>query len=133
MASNVHVSTTARNSMLDAIAALMNSGTINFYSGTQPATANTAHSGNTLLCTLTFGTTAFAASSSGTATANAITSGVIGTSGTASWVEVLKSDATTIVLHGSVATSSADVIVPTVTFTQNVTVSMSSATISLAA
>jgi hypothetical protein len=132
MASNVHVATASRNTMVDALAALLNSGTINYYSGTQPATANTAHSGNTLLCTQTFGATAFGASSSGTATANAVTSGVIGTSGTVAWAEILTSGAA-ISFHCSVGTSASDITVPTVTFTASVTLTMSSATLSIAA
>ena len=63
----------SRNAAANAVTALLNSGTVKLYSGTRPATADTALSGNTLLATGTFGATAFGGASSGVATANAIT------------------------------------------------------------
>ncbi len=62
----------ARNAELDALAALANSGYISIYSGSQPATPETAASG-TLLAELRFNATAFGAAASGAITAGAIT------------------------------------------------------------
>lgn len=62
-----------RNRAADAVTARCNSGVLRIYSGTAPATADTALSGNTLLAELTFGATAFGAAVNGVATANAIT------------------------------------------------------------
>lgn len=62
-----------RTRAADAVLARLNSGFLRIYSGARPATADTALSGNTLLSTLSFGATAFPASSSGVANANAIT------------------------------------------------------------
>lgn len=112
---------------VNAVTALLNSGTIRIYTGTQPA-LNAALTG-TLLATMTFGATAFGASSGGTATANAITSGTAAASGTAGYFAVLKSDGTTVVATGTVATSGADLNVNTTAFTSGVSVSCSSFTI----
>lgn len=73
MASNFKLGTSARNAAVDAIAALLNSGTIAIRSGSPPTNPGDSNSG-TLLATLSFGSTAFGAGSSGTATANSITS-----------------------------------------------------------
>ena len=133
MANNVHVSAAGRNAMLNALAALCNSGTIKFYDGSQPANAGTAITTQNLLATLTFGSTAYGAASGGTATANAITSGTIAASGTATWARVYQSDGTTVVLDCTVGVSGTDITVPTTTFTAGVTLSMSSNTMTIAA
>jgi hypothetical protein len=89
---------------VNAVCALLNSGKIEVFTGTQPA-ADVALTG-TLLVTMTFGATAFGASSSGTATANAITSGTAGNTGTAGYFGLLESNGTTVVGTGSVASPS---------------------------
>lgn len=63
----------ARNAALDAITPSLNGGTLDIYSGTAPANADAALSGNTLLASLPLGSPAFGAAASGVATANAIT------------------------------------------------------------
>ena len=77
MASNFKISTAARDAACDAIVDLVDggtgAGTIAIREGAIPATVATASSG-ALLGTLTFSATAFGASSSGVATAAAITS-----------------------------------------------------------
>lgn len=60
------------NAALDAACALLNSGTIECRTGTPPASVSDAATG-TLLGTLTFGATAFAAASARSAAANSIT------------------------------------------------------------
>lgn len=65
--------TTARNASVDAVAALLNGGSIQIRTGPQPTNVSDAAQG-TLLATLPFSPTAFASSSGGTATANTITS-----------------------------------------------------------
>ncbi|HWQ07895.1 MAG TPA: hypothetical protein VN436_02265, partial [Holophaga sp.] len=85
---------------------------IGIYSGTRPATPDTALSGNTLLATLTFSATAFGTPTSAVpsvATANAITqcSSAVAT-GTASFFRCFKSDGTTAVFDGNVGTSGSD-------------------------
>jgi hypothetical protein len=63
----------ARDAAVNAIAATLNSGEVLIYSGTAPANADAALSGNTLLAQLTLNATAFGAAASGVVTANAIT------------------------------------------------------------
>lgn len=137
MATNPFFSDTAVKAAVDALAALCNSGTLNIYTTAQPTDANTAIGAQTLLATLTFGSTAFpssvASGSAGskvvTATANAITSGTAGATGTAAWFRVLKSDASTIVLDGSCGTSGADLNLSTLAISSGAVVSISSFTI----
>jgi hypothetical protein len=77
MASNFKISTAARDAACDAIVDLVDggagAGTIEIRTGAPPATPATADSG-TLLGTLTLSDPAFGAASTGTATANSITS-----------------------------------------------------------
>jgi hypothetical protein len=83
-----------RNAAGNAEAALANDGYVRVYSGTVPATPETAASG-TLLAELRFSATAFGSASGGIFTANAITSDSnANNSGTAGWARVLKSDGT---------------------------------------
>ncbi|TPG53285.1 hypothetical protein EAH89_17355 [Roseomonas nepalensis] len=67
------ITTANRNRAADAVTVRLNGGLLRVYTGTPPVDANTALSGNTLLAELTFGATAFAAATNGTAAANAIT------------------------------------------------------------
>lgn len=113
---------------VNAVTALLNSGFIKIYTGAQPA-LNGAVTG-TLLVSMTFSATAFpTATASGgtvTATANAITSGTAGNSGTAGYFALVKSDNTTVVATGTVGTSGADLNLNTLTITATNTVSCSS-------
>lgn len=109
MANNPKRTTLAVNTEADAVAALCNSGYLRIYDGSQPATADTAVSTQTLLAELRFASTAFGASSGGVATAAAIVSDTdADATGTAAWFRVFKSDGTTKVFDGSVGTSGAD-------------------------
>lgn len=116
---------------VDNFTANLNSGFIKIYTGAQPS-LNGAVSG-TLLATLTFGATAFAAStaSSGivTATANSITSGTAGNTGTAGYFALVKSDTTTVVGTGTVGTSSSDLVLNSTSISSGATVSITSFTI----
>lgn len=76
----------------------LNTGTIEIRTGAQPA-LDAALTG-TLLATLTFNATAFGASSGGTATAGAITSGTAGNTGTAQYF-ALKTSGGTVVMTGT--------------------------------
>jgi hypothetical protein len=116
---------------VDAAAALLNSGYIKVYTGSQPA-LNGSVTG-TLLATLTFSSTAFASSTASggtvTATANSITSGTAGNTGTAGYFALLKSDGSTVVATGSVGTSGADLNFNSLSISSGATVSCSSFTI----
>lgn len=90
----------------DALARLLDNGYLRIYSGTQPATADTGLSGNTLLAELRFNATSCPAAANGVLTANAITSDASAdNTGTATWARLLKSDGTTVVQDCDVGTS----------------------------
>lgn len=111
MALNTKIAIATANAQATALSTLCNTGFIKVYDGTQPATADTAISGNTLGVTLTFGATAFGAPSSGLLTANAITSGVAAASITPTWARILKSDGTTVVMDVSAGASGANMTI----------------------
>lgn len=97
------ISIAARNASADATCALLNTGYLRFYNGTQPATPDTALSGNTLLATCRFNATAFGAAASGVATANAITSDPsAAATGVPTFARAFKSDGTSVVADFSV-------------------------------
>jgi len=116
---------------VDAFCTELNSGFLEIYTGSQPA-VDAALTG-TLLATLTFGATAFGASSSSggivTAIANAITSGTAGNTGTAGYFALLKSDGTTVVATGSIGTSGCDLNISTTSINSGDNVSCSSFTV----
>lgn len=84
----------AAKAAVDSVTALLNSGTVEIRTGSQPASANTAASG-TLLGTLTLNATAFGAATTASpsvATANAITSDTAAdATGTAGWFRAYRS------------------------------------------
>lgn len=126
---------TTRNLRLDQTWDQANSGTIVIYSGTPPATADAALSGNTALATLTFGAAAFAAASAGSKTANAITQDSdAAATGTATFFRA-KTAGGTVIAQGSVgATGSGEaLILPTTTINQHDVVTCSSFVVSEAA
>lgn len=95
MATRLGVS--AQNASVAGITALLNGGTVQIRTGSQPATVGTAATG-TLLGTLTLSATAFGAPTSGTASANAITGDTSAdASGTAGWFRAISSGATAII------------------------------------
>ncbi len=131
MANNLIISTAARNAALDAVTALLNTGgagTLKVYDGSQPAGPGTAITTQNLLVTLTFSATAFAASSSGTATANAITSGTAVFTATATWARIA-SGAGTAVFDCTVGSSGTDIVLSTASINSGNTVSISSFTL----
>ena len=122
-------SNTAVSAAADAVCPLLNNGYLRLYTDPKPANADTAISSQTLLAELRFGSTAFGAASNGVATANAITAdSSADNTGTATWFRALKSDGTTAVLDGSVGTSSADLILNSVSISAGAQVSVTSFT-----
>ena len=126
MALNTQIAAATVNAQALALATLCNAGTIKVYDGVQPATSDTALSGNTLGVTLTFGATAFPAASSGLLTANAITSGVAVAGITPTWARLFKSDGTTAVMDVSAGASGANMTIGQ--FSSGTTVSVTSFT-----
>lgn len=129
MASNLQYSNGTRDAQQQGLITYAGTGSlIKLYTGTQPANANTALSGNTLLVTLTIAG-AFGTDSNGTLTFNTVTDGTAVATGTATFFRIYKSDGTTVVMDGSVGTSSADLVLNTVSIATNDTVAITSGTI----
>jgi hypothetical protein len=123
----------------DAIADSFDSGTaalITIYSGSVPADADTALGAQVVLAELLMNATAFGAAADDTpgaiVTAAAITSdSSANNAGTASFFRVHDQSGGTIKCQGTVGTSSADLILNTVSITAGSTVSISAFTILL--
>lgn len=115
------------NAAMTALTTLLNSGTIVIYQGTQPSLNGTPT--GTVLATLTFGSTAFTVSS-GVATANTITSGTAGNTGTAQYFALVESGGSTVVGTGTCgATSGFDLNLNSTSIVSGASVSCSSFTI----
>ena len=142
MANTPFFSTATVVAGMSAVVALLNTGFLEIYAGTQPTDANTALSGQTLLSGgMTFAATAFgtpvatgvAGSRVVTATANPIVSDTsAAATGTAAWFRAYKSDGVTGVMDGSVGTSGCDLNLNTTAIVQYATVSVTSLTITQA-
>ena len=109
-------------------------GEIKIYTGTPPATCETAASG-TLLGTLTFSATAFPASADANpgaiATASAITDdSSADATNTAGYFRALESDGT-VHLQGDCGTSSTDMIMNTTSITSGLAISITAYTVTL--
>ncbi|CQD07351.1 hypothetical protein BN970_01386 [Mycolicibacterium conceptionense] len=109
---------------------------IRIYSGSVPANADAALSGNTVLAELVCASTPFSGFSD-TGTAARATYGSIASdvsadaTGTATFFRQLDAAGTTVKYQGTVGTSSADLILNTVAITAGSTVAISTATIDL--
>lgn len=129
MASNLQYSNGTRDAQQQGLITYAGSNAIiRIYSGTQPANANTAISTQTLLVSLNI-SGAFGTDSNGTLTFSTINNGTAVASGTASFFRIVKSDGTTVVMDGSIGTSSADLVLNTTTIATNDTVAITSGTI----
>ena len=127
-----HFSAAARNAGLDAMFDLLNTGFLRIYSGTQPANVAAGITG-TLLASLTFGATAFAAASGGSKTANAITQdSSADATNTATHYRCFASDGTTAHADGSVGTSGANLNLNSVAISSGAAVACSSFVASMA-
>ena len=129
MASNLQYSNGTRDAQQQGLITYAGTGAlIKLYTGAQPANANTALSGNTLLVTLTIAGS-FGTDSNGTLTFNTVTNGTAVATGTATFFRIYQSDGTTVVMDGSVGTSSTDLVLNTVSIVTNDTVAITSGTI----
>ena len=130
MAFNTHVSLASWNLMLNAGIDVLNGGFLELYTGVQPATPDVAITSQVLLGTCALGSPAFGASSGGTKTANAITSGTGVATGTATWARAYKSDGVTAVIDGSVGVSGCDFTMADTAVTNGATIPATAWTIS---
>lgn len=133
MATNLKYAVALKNTRMNDIAtALGNGALLSIYTGSQPANPDTALGGNTLLAQLTCGSPFAGSSSGGVLTANAITNATAGNTGTAAWFRIYDSGGTVGHVDGTCGTSSADLVLNSLSITSGQTVSVSSLTITSA-
>jgi len=130
---NVRIADATRDSMMDQFDADCNAATgsavIKFYSGTQPATADTALSGNTLLATLTASAVMWGVSANGVLTLATVTDdSSADATGTASFARVFDEEAGSTIFDCDVAASGATINLNTVSIIAGGTVSITSGT-----
>ncbi len=130
MAHNAQLSDQAANAAVNALCALLNSGFLDLYDGSQPANANTAVSTQTRQAHLAFGNPAFGNGVAGVATANAITqdSNAAGSANPCAWCRLTKADGSA-VLDGSVGLAGCDLNLSATTITAGSVVTVTSLTI----
>lgn len=113
---NFRLATATQNGLANEIGLLVNgngaAGTIKIYDGSQPASANTAISSQTLLATLTFPNPAFGSASLGVITANAIPLVYAVASSTATWARIQDAAGNT-VFDCDVSTSGSTIVLNT--------------------
>jgi len=128
-----HVYDTGITTALNNFGTLLNNGTLKVYTGAQPA-VDGAITG-TLLATVNFGATAFAAAtasgSGGSMAANAMTAGTAVATGTAGYFTLYENGGTT-VATGACGTSGAELNLNTTAITLGDTVSVTSFTVTMA-
>lgn len=113
--------TTARNAALNAIAALLNGGTLRIGTTGMAST----------LATLNLSATAFGSASNGSVTANSITSTTISSSGTAAAAGLYNSSGTAIISGITVGTSGQQLNFNSLDFVAGGNISVSSLTLSI--
>ena len=127
---NVRIADATRDVMMDAFDAQCNGGTamiINIYAGTQPATADTALAGETLLATLTASATAWGASSNGVLALDTVTDdSSADATGTAAYARCFDQAAGNVIFDCDVGTSGATINLNTVAIVSGGTVSITS-------
>lgn len=139
MVANFNLANGTAQAMANAFTTYADAGTaviIRIYDGTQAADPDTAVGAQVLLAELTMSATSFGAATDANPgaliTANAITSdSSANATGTASWFRMLTQSGGTVIADGSVGTSSADLVMNTVSITSGSIVAISSFTITM--
>lgn len=125
----LYYSNALRHSQNEALIAFAGTNAIiHIYAGTQPASANDAITTQTLLASLVV-PGVFGTDTDGTLTLDTVTPAIAVAAGTASFFRITQSNNTTVVMDGSVGTSSADMIFNSVDVLPLQTVTISSGTI----
>ncbi|MDR5757043.1 hypothetical protein [Caballeronia sp. LZ035] len=132
MASNLKYSANLKNAQQNAITTTVGaSALLNLYSGTQPASPDTAITSQVLLATLTCNATFAPSASGGVLTLNSIANGTglaaAGTGTNATWFRITTSGGTAHI-DGTVSTSGSDLNLTNTSIAQNQTISVSSFT-----
>lgn len=130
MANEFKISNEAASAAADAYDVLLAGGVLRIYSGTKPATVDTAIGAQVVLAELTLGSPAFGVATNGVITANAITGDTAANAtGTASFYRAFKSGGTVAVCDGTVGTSASDMILNSVALQAGAAVEITSWTI----
>ena len=129
----IRLATATRDAMADALAPLLNGGTIEVRSGAQPVSANDAASG-TLLATLTMPSPAFTSSDAGVITlaTSPVLEATAAAAGTAGYARV-KTSGGAVVFDGSVATTGGDFTINSTSITAGGTVRLTAGTLTMPA
>lgn len=131
------ISTEAADAMLTTLATALNAGKLRIYSGTEPATANTALAGNTLLADINFANPAFAAAAASgadriiSATSMPIQDTSAEADGTATFFRCTNTAGTVTYYQGTVGTSGQQLNLTATNIVQGGVVSVSSLSITL--
>lgn len=129
MATTVSLTAEAENAQADALARLLDNGSVKVYDGTVPTDVSTALSGNTLLATCALSATSAPAAAGGVLTFNAISDDTsIDATGTATFYRTFKADGTTAVTQGTVGTSGESMTLANTSLVAGGTLSISSFT-----
>jgi hypothetical protein len=132
MASNLKIAQNTAQTQANAlVGAFTNSSLVSIYSGSQPATPETALSGNTLLAQIVLPASSAFSSTNGVMTAAAIANVTIAATGTAAFFRWTKADGVTVIADGSVGTSSADMILNSVSLVSGAVLTTSSFTFTI--
>lgn len=121
----IRFNTAMRNYMADALASAIGSSTLNVYTGSQPASADSAATG-TLLISFEVGNVGYNSASNGSATLYSTVEANAVASGTAGWARFSYNGN---IVDGSVGTSGTDFIISTTSITNGGVVTLNSATI----
>lgn len=132
MALNPKLAVAQRNAALDTALNTLNNGEILILDGTQATDADTAIGAQVTLATLGFSATAWAAASTGSKVANAITSASAVATSTAAWYR-MRTSGHTAVWDGSVGTAGANLNFNSTALQSGATVSISGFTATMAA
>jgi hypothetical protein len=133
MSLNPKTGATTRNLALDAAFDQLNSGKLRGYDGTQPTDADTALGAQVLLFDCALGSTAFAAASSASKAANAITNdSSADATGTLTWFSLLTSGSVR-KFDGSAGTGTVNLVMNTASIVAAAAVSVTSLTMTQAA
>jgi hypothetical protein len=127
----MNLATNTASVALAAATALLANGKLRFYSGTIPATPETAIGAQVLLSEFTFAATPFGAPSFSAGLSSALGAFVAAsllptTAGTVAFARALKSDGTTVVADFTVGTSGTDIVIANVGLVTTINVTISS-------
>lgn len=101
MAKNTQIATAIANAQADALARQLDDGYLRIYTGSQPASADTALGSQTLLVTLRFANPSAPAAVNGVLTVTPPAAAYAVATGTATWFRALAADGATVVLDGN--------------------------------